>query len=195
MKRGMLVALTATFVGACVDMEDEEVWAEENVDSRSLQFFSQRDPAWADEKLGNCADETIGSAGCALASVAMAMTSLGIQTDPKTLNDYLVETKGYEGCLIKWAQAAEIDGHAGVQWIHPGVLGSPEALRAGLDQGKRVIAESTRYDPHWIYIVAYDGAGTAWSDFYYLDPYDLIPTHRRIGDGLVMPGAKTRVYR
>ena len=196
MNRAVLLALGATFVGACVDVEDDGFVDDSAVSARGLQFFSQTDPSWKNDQLGRCVDETIGSAGCAITAVAMAMTSLGADVDPGTLNEYLTDHNGYaEGCLVFWAQAAEMDGAGGVEWVHTGVLGSPEALRAGLDQGKRVIAESTRYSRHWVYIVSYDGGGDDWSDFSYWDPIDGGPIDRRIGDGWVVQGASTRVYR
>ncbi len=190
------MALTTTLVVACVPVEDEDFGADTAVKPRGLQFFSQGDPAWAGDKLGDCADETIGSAGCAITAVAMAMTSLGVDVNPKTLNDYLRNNGGYsEGCLVNWDQASKMDGPAGVQWVHAGTLASPEALRNGLDQGKRVIAKSTRFSQHWVFIDDYDNGGTDWGDFNYLDPFDPSPTPRHIGDEWVKQGADTRVYR
>lgn len=185
----------ADAMGGVNEAEYEEFGADEAVNSRGLQFFSQGDPAWANVKLGTC-PETIGSAGCAITAVAMAMTSLGVEVNPRTLNDYLTNNHGYaSGCLIFWGKAAEFDGSAGVGWVHIGVLGSPESLRDGLDQGKRVIVKSTRFGEHWVFIAGYDGSGTNWDDFYYLDPMDGSPIHRRIGDAWVKQGASTRVYR
>ncbi|WAS92481.1 C39 family peptidase [Nannocystis punicea] len=193
--RWVSLALGAGLTAACVDGEGEDFRAGEVEAARALQFFSQRDPSWADVQLGSCG-ETIGSDGCAISAIAMAMRSLGADVTPKSLNAYLQGHGGYsDGCLVYWGEAADMDGAGGVQWVHGGALASPEAIRAGLDQGKRVLVKSSRFTPHWVFLAGYDGAGAAWDDFYYLDPYDLTATERRVGDGWVSPGASTRVYR
>lgn len=70
--------------------------------------FRQSDPAWAEDPLGP-SDDTLSSAGCAVASAAMVLNSYGIDTDPKRLNQFLIETEGYtpEG-WIYWEKAAEM---------------------------------------------------------------------------------------
>lgn len=198
MNRNLLVVLTTALIAGCIDGGSEDFGGEDGVTERGLQFFSQRDPSWASDQLGYCDGETIQKSGCAVSAVAMAMTALGADVDPGSLNEFLIDNQGYDGCAIYWAKAADLDGAGGVQWIHAGVLGSPESLRAGLDQGKQVVVKSTRFQPnytHWVYIAGYDGDGSQWSDFYYLDPYDKSPDYHQIGDGRVDPGALTRVYQ
>jgi hypothetical protein len=72
--------------------------------------FLQNDPRWADAPLGDTPD-SLGEAGCAVASAAMALGTLGIATDPGALNAFLKKTEGGytpEG-WIYWEKAAEID--------------------------------------------------------------------------------------
>ncbi len=52
-----------------------------------VAHFQQNDPRWAGDRLGNLDNgDTLGSAGCMVASVATAMTNLGHATDPGKLN-------------------------------------------------------------------------------------------------------------
>ena len=71
-----------------------------------LEPFYQDDPHWSQDILGKSTD-TIGSAGCALSSAAMALRFYGVDLDPQQLNDYLTKYDGYEGVAwIKWDVAA-----------------------------------------------------------------------------------------
>jgi len=72
--------------------------------------FLQGDPRWAEDSLGATPD-SLRDTGCAVASAAMALGSLGISTDPGTLNAFLQKTEGGytpEG-WIYWEKAAEVD--------------------------------------------------------------------------------------
>jgi hypothetical protein len=70
--------------------------------------FRQNDPVWGDDLLGDTPG-TLGAEGCALTSAAMVLASYGIDTDPRRLNRFLIETEGYtpQG-WIYWEKAAEI---------------------------------------------------------------------------------------
>lgn len=50
-----------------------------------MTYYSQRDPRWKNERLGK-SNVTIGSHGCALTSVAMALSAFGYQFSPSDLN-------------------------------------------------------------------------------------------------------------
>lgn len=72
--------------------------------------FLQNDPRWADAPLGSTPD-SLRDVGCAVASAAMALDTLGVPTDPGALNAFLQKTEGGytpEG-WIYWEKAAEID--------------------------------------------------------------------------------------
>jgi hypothetical protein len=158
-------------------------------------FFSQLDNRWANDKMDNCGI-TLGSHGCAVTATAMLLTSYGANVTPKTLNDYLGSNNGYDpGCYIRWDVAANFDTSLGIKYCHKRTLTSPEAIRDGLDQGKRVIAVSTRYASHFVWIVRYEpGDQLEWSNFIYWDPADVQQTDRRIGDSWVREGYGTRVF-
>lgn len=75
-----------------------------------VKLFRQSDPRWAKDALAaGQSGDTMGSAGCAVCSVAMVLLHYGIDTEPQTLNRFLNKTNGYtpEGWL-KWEVAAEI---------------------------------------------------------------------------------------
>lgn len=68
----------------------------------------QGDERWRADALGGVPDrDTLGSAGCAVASVAMVFRSYGIDTDPQQLNWYLTSVGGYtEQGWLYWECAA-----------------------------------------------------------------------------------------
>jgi hypothetical protein len=74
----------------------------------AMPQFRQADPAWSFDPLGP-SDGTLGTEGCAVASVAMVFAGYGIDTDPKRLNEFLTAHEGYtpQGWLY-WEKAAEL---------------------------------------------------------------------------------------
>lgn len=76
-----------------------------------VPLFTQGDPAWGQDPLGPT-DQTMGEAGCAVASAAMVMHFYGADTDPGRLNAYCDEHGGYtpQGWLY-WEKAAEAAGN------------------------------------------------------------------------------------
>lgn len=158
-----------------------------------MPFFSQLDPAWKNDPLGPQGG-TIGELGCVLTCVAMAFASVGIDTDPKRLNQHLNANKGYtKGSLLVWAVAMQVAAGR-VKYCHTGTLESPQAILAGLQQAKLVIAKSNRFDPHWVYIRQETG-GDSWADFQYFDPADTNKESHSVDDTLVRPGNATRVLK
>ena len=71
----------------------------------NVPLMSQRDDLWGKDQLGNCSDQTIHSAGCAVSAMAMLLKSYGFDTNPQKLNTFLRENdnQGYvDDCDIKW---------------------------------------------------------------------------------------------
>jgi len=166
-------------------------------------FYSQRNPDWSGEPLGSCTT-TIGQQGCALTSAAMLLRALGINVNPKMLNDWLKKNRGYvNGCDISWTKVAQYDNlNLKQDWIKGptrGSLTSPKDLKNLLDQGKLIIASSKRFSPtpHWVLIRGYESSGENWSDFLYWDPFDTTVEQatRRLGDGNVGQGSKAWVFQ
>jgi len=64
-------------------------------------YFSQKDPRWAGDRLGNTSD-TMETDGCLVSATAMALGNLGHDIDPGELNTKLTQVDGYtsQGWLI-----------------------------------------------------------------------------------------------
>lgn len=63
--------------------------------------FSQRDPRWAQKKLGNSI-YTIGSQGCAITSIANLVSYFNYSDSPDLVNDKLLKVGGFLGGLVIW---------------------------------------------------------------------------------------------
>jgi hypothetical protein len=139
----------------------------------NVPFFSQRDSAWRNTRLGRCLKETIGSAGCAITSEAMVYrfygakvsTSLGKGMNPRLLNKWLKGHNGYaSGCLVKWGKTPK-----GVKYT--GSDTSRTHVRNELKAGRPVIAGVTGPGipyHHFVVIVGRNSSG-----FLINDPLDL----------------------
>jgi hypothetical protein len=70
-----------------------------------VPFFSQKDPAWSDDYLGDSRYK-IGNSGCALTSLAMVAAYAGADTDPGRLNTSLTAAGGVdsEGIISDYRQ-------------------------------------------------------------------------------------------
>jgi LysM repeat protein len=76
-------------------------------------LYRQGDAAWGHTVLGH--SRTISQAGCAMTSVAMAISKIsGHRIDPGQLDSYLDQHHGYAGDALKWDTAAQAAGlHGG----------------------------------------------------------------------------------
>ena len=71
--------------------------------SRNYPLYKQCDSAWRDEQLGTSTN-TICSAGCLMSSMSMALSGIGKNYNPSTLNKWLTNNGGYvSGDLFVWA--------------------------------------------------------------------------------------------
>lgn len=162
----------------------------------AVAFFSQRDSRWSGDKLGTCSGTTIGSAGCAISTIAMAGARSVNNFNPASLNTYLTNNSGYaSGCNVIWSVAADIDGPFGFTWHGTGAVTSAANLKSLIDGNKFPIARSTRFSSHFGIIIGYDNQGTALSDFYYLDPWDTSAVFRRVNDTWITASSATRIYQ
>lgn len=71
--------------------------------------YLQTDPRWADDRLGRTPGDTMGTDGCLVAAVAMAMTNLGHRIDPGRLNRELTRANAFtpRGYLV-WRGVADV---------------------------------------------------------------------------------------
>lgn len=122
-----------------------------------VPLFLQSDERWAEEEIGN-SGSSMGSEGCAIASVAMLMNYYGIDTDPKRLNTYLSQNGGYtnEG-RIYWNKVCDLaDGR--VKFTYAGG-GSYGIIDENIRDGNPVIVKIyiNKVIPHWVLIVGKEG--------------------------------------
>jgi hypothetical protein len=168
------------------------------VSYQAWKHYSHLSAPWKNQKMGS-SNVKIKNGGAALASLAMALQFAGSEVDPGSLNAFLKSHDGYtQGSIVKWSAAAAFDGAQGLTYEGPDKLTTLAKLRQLLDSGHVVLARSNRYDTdsHWVVIRYYTGTGNTWSKFHYWDPADQSPgTDRKLGDGWVDSGAKTRVFQ
>ncbi len=113
--RVLVVALVALFVAISSATEETipilpkaeqnlmDYSAKLNTTQDGWTLYKQCDSTWGSNQLGTCS-ETICSAGCAMSSVAMMLTTKGTSKNPGQLNSWLKSNGGYSsGCLINWA--------------------------------------------------------------------------------------------
>lgn len=133
--------------------------------------YSERDPRWADRRLGASA-QTIGEAGCLLTCVCMAAQIAGVDIQPGELNALLRFCDGYEkGDLLRWYVAGRLLGLrlevlSDCMWIPAPVA----EMRAYLDAGIPVICQVDDWQGapnpkalHWVLWI---------NERQYIDPYD-----------------------
>lgn len=125
---------------------------------------------WYNDQLGTCS-ETIGSAGCAITSIAMTFKYYGVQTDPGDMNSWLKQNDGYvSGCLVDWPVAIG-RSEGTVQWAgrydYTSVPADLNLINSELNNGYPVIAEVrlSGYQ-HFVVITGYSG-----STYYINDPW------------------------
>jgi len=68
-----------------------------------VAHFSQRDPRWAAQRLGNAGTSTIGSHGCAITALASVLSQYYPTITPAEVNTYLQANGGYSGNELLWA--------------------------------------------------------------------------------------------
>jgi hypothetical protein len=134
--------------------------------------FSQRDPRWAGDLLGN-STYTIGQAGCLITAAASMLSDFGCNTDPHRLNAWLTDHNGYkDGCLLRFAALAGLGADL-VQLIRPPAAPLAGTVLDALDAGHGVIAELPRdaTGTHWVRICA--GVLDRGFTWYIMDPWQL----------------------
>lgn len=121
------------------------------------EHYMQGDSRWADVRLGGTSD-TLGDAGCAVCSVAMAATSLGAKVTPAELNARLIQSEGYtrDGWIIWDAIRKALDNRAeAVVAERP----SHAELDAALERGEFPIVKFILWSgvTHWVVVVGKEG--------------------------------------
>jgi hypothetical protein len=164
-----------------------------------INFFSQRDPRWKNEKMGR-SGLTIGGYGCAMTSVTMAGCSKMTGLTPSTMNTWLSNNSGYTaGGAIYWGKPPGFQPTSGFSYLGEATVKNAATLKALIDAGKFVVAYSKRFEnvnsTHWTVIYKYNGDGSRLNQFEYLDPYDLQYALHTVDDGKVTSASRTQIYK
>ncbi|GAB4267539.1 MAG: hypothetical protein Kow0080_09780 [Candidatus Promineifilaceae bacterium] len=131
--------------------------------------LSQRDPLWADMRLGHAGSpKTIGEWGCLLTCFAMVANTFGKNITPAQLNNAMISRGGFlDLYLTKWNALSDVY----TDIVYGGKLDGPSTpdllsrIDASLAAGQPVtvhvdFTSSTPYtanDQHWVLIVGKDG--------------------------------------
>jgi hypothetical protein len=131
-----------------------------------VPVFAQSDPRWGEDALGPSSEDTLSSAGCAVASAAMILASYGVDTDPQRLNDFLKANSGFTPqAWLRWEVAAQLSPEK-VRFVYEHDP-SFELIDKNLEKGNPVIVR-LRYPhgiTHFVVVCGKDG-----SDYLIVDP-------------------------
>lgn len=112
------------------------------ISSRKYPLYKQCDGKWGSEQLGTSSN-TICSAGCLMSSAAMALSGIGNNYNPSTLNTWLNGHGGYVSQdLFVWASINPL----GVKFV--GFI-SRSAIASNLKQDNIVIL-NVHNGGHWV---------------------------------------------
>ncbi len=135
-------------------------------------IYAQGDKRWGSHYLGNSTSTTLYKDGCAVTSVAIALTCTGQLEDvesfsPLVLNDTLVRTGGFDGALIVW-------NNAGIREFVPtfSVAADYKLNNASNEEKIERLAESNEHD-NWIGIGYISNAEHA-SHFVVISSYNTV---------------------
>jgi hypothetical protein len=142
-----------------------------------MTAFSQRDPRWASDQLGNPAEYsppyTLAQAGCLLTAAASMLADFGVPTDPHRLNAWLRDHAGFsQGCLFRFYAVTGLGADL-VTLARPPATPRPAEIADALNHGAAVLAEIIPKPEkpdrrHWIRILS-----PIAHDWHVMDPWQL----------------------
>jgi len=165
MKRVLLILTSALIFSACGSaLKPDPAPAPENETFGGLVLrdsvaYSQKDPRWELDLLGNTKD-TMGGEGCLVTAASMALSNLGFQTSPKDLNQRLTQADSFtkQGWLI-WDGIRKVTGGRAVATYYDKV--DAPTIDACMRRGDYPMVQF--YLPsgrsHWAMIVKHDARG------------------------------------
>jgi len=137
--------------------------------------YSQRDVEWADDRLGDSPDLTMGQAGCLVTSIASVLSDLTDSlTAPGELNQWLKQNRGFTGGgLFVWDSIAPL-GLRRAETISCATQPAPiKHLSDVLASGSGVVIEvdalpDGALNQHWVRLLSIDD-----KDGQIMDPWQL----------------------
>lgn len=140
-------------------------------------LYKQWNPAWKDQMLG-ATESPMGSTGCTVCSVAMALSSRGFPFDPAKLNGQLAKHKAFTSSgLLIWSGVSAVS-NGGVK-VRLDDNPTHAVIDAQVAAGNPVIAK-VLYDNriwHWVLIT-----GKSGSDYLIHDPLSAGPEYERMSE-------------
>jgi hypothetical protein len=123
----------------------------------SRAYYLQRDSRWVAEKIGG-SGKTLGTVGCTVCCLSMALAQYGVERSPAELNRELKKVEGFnDKGWVRWAAIQAVTGGK----VRAEVLSRPthrdiqEALAAGNPVLVKVAPGSMIQ--HWVLLVGRDG--------------------------------------
>jgi hypothetical protein len=116
-------------------------------------LYSQRDPAWSEITLGST--DNFHKSGCAVTSIAMALSSVYAAygyppVDPAQVDAFLDGAEGYDGDLVRFYAAAQMQPP--LQWEDAHT--NPAGLDSVLSQGvPALLPVNGDFGQHWLCVV------------------------------------------
>lgn len=112
-----------------------------------MTILNQKDPKWANKKLGN-SKLTIGSSGCLVTSIAMIAGST-----PDVVNDKLMAVKGFDGPLVVWSAISKALPKLKFVWRSYS-YNNTQVLEAIKKNGYCLVEATTLFNgKHWIVFI------------------------------------------
>ena len=125
--------------------------------SNGVPLYSQSDPQWKDRMLGK--KYTIGSSGCAMCAVAMAISKIaGRNISPVELDEYLDNNGGYDGDGIYWDKAARYGGSSAASY--PSTTNMHDQIDSSLAAGRPCIIHVVTKRGHYVCVTGKNDDGT-----------------------------------
>lgn len=123
---------------------------------RSYPMYKQCDSRWGSEQLGTSAN-TICKAGCLMSSVAMALSGIGKNYNPGTLNTWLKGHGGYvSGDLFVWGSVSPL----GLSYVGK-VANSGIAGALGANE---IVILNVHNGGHWVLATSMSGSTISVND-------------------------------
>ncbi len=123
----------------------------------SYASYLQNDPAWKANRIG-AGTETIGGVGCLISSTAMALTNMGYNYTPATLNKALSARNGYtKRSWLIWSKINEVtDSQVKVDYY---TEPSHEIINNCLQKSQYPVVKFMikRVIPHWVVVTGREG--------------------------------------